>query len=102
VARRRVDPVSLVLGVTTVAAGLIVLAGGRLIDDAPALVPVALIALGGALLLRLVRGPEAPPAPEPPAPPWPPSAGEDGPRDEVGPEGGEDGQVQQAGGGHDG
>jgi hypothetical protein len=51
--RHRFDPVSFVLGSVAVGAGLIVLAGGSLVDDAAVLLPAGLIALGVAILLRV-------------------------------------------------
>jgi hypothetical protein len=51
--RHRFDPVSFVLGVMAVTAGLIVLGGGSLLDDATVLFPAGLIALGVAILLRV-------------------------------------------------
>ncbi|HEY8548110.1 MAG TPA: hypothetical protein VIL36_23795 [Acidimicrobiales bacterium] len=69
---RLVDPIALVIGLVFVAAGTVVLLGGSLLDEGRFLVPTGLIALGVALL---VSG----------------RAGEDGPGDEVGAEGGEDG-----------
>lgn len=71
---RSFDPIALVIGLVFVAAGAIVLVGGSLLDDGRFLVPTGLIALGGALL---VSG----------------RSGEDGTRDEVGTESGEDGQI---------
>ena len=55
VPRHRFDPVALVFGAVFVAAGLIVLAGGELIDEGRALVPAGLIALGVALLVHVTR-----------------------------------------------
>jgi hypothetical protein len=55
VPRHRFDPVALVLGAVFVAAGLIVLAGGELIEEGRALVPAGLIALGVALLVHVGR-----------------------------------------------
>ena len=52
-ARHRFDPVSLVLGAMAVTAGLIVLGGGSLLDDATVLFPAGLIALGVAILLQV-------------------------------------------------
>jgi hypothetical protein len=49
----RFDPVPFVLGVVAVTSGLVVLAGGSLLDDAAVLFPAGLIALGLALLLRV-------------------------------------------------
>jgi len=71
---QRVDPVSLVFGLVFVAAGLIVLLGGSLLDDGKLLVPVALIGLGAALFASGSGRPR-----------------EDGPSDEIGAESGEDG-----------
>jgi hypothetical protein len=47
------DPVSFVLGLPAVASGLIVLAGGNLIEQARILLPLGLIAFGIAVLVRL-------------------------------------------------
>jgi hypothetical protein len=63
VARHRFDPVSLVLGVMAVTAGLIVLGGGSLLDDAIVLFPAGLIALGVAILLQVGARREEPPDP---------------------------------------
>jgi hypothetical protein len=73
--RHPFDPVALVLGVTAVFAGILALTGGRLTDDFGVLGPLALIALGVALLAKL----------QPRR-----SAGEHGAGDEVGAERGED------------
>jgi hypothetical protein len=62
-ASHRFDPVSLVLGVIAVTAGLIVLGGGSLLDDATVLFPAGLIALGVAILLQVVARREEPPDP---------------------------------------
>jgi hypothetical protein len=51
--RHRFDSVSFVLGVMAVTAGLIVLGGGSLLDDATVLFPASLIALGVAILLQV-------------------------------------------------
>jgi hypothetical protein len=71
VPRHRFDPVAFVFGAVFVAAGLIVLAGGELIDEGRALIPAGLIALGVALLVHVGRR-GRPPAPAgavgPPAP----------------------------------
>ena len=64
-ARHRFDPVSFVLGVMAVAAGLIVLGGGSLLEDATVLFPAGLIALGVAILLQVGARREEPPAPVP-------------------------------------
>ena len=61
--RHRFDPVSFVLGVMAVAAGLIVLGGGSLLDDATVLFPAGLIGLGVAILLQVVARREEPAAP---------------------------------------
>ncbi len=67
VTRHRFDPVALVLGGLALAAGIVVLAGGSLTDGARVLLPAGLIALGAALLLRVVRRqPRAVPAVPPP------------------------------------
>jgi len=72
----RFDPVAAVLGLLFLAAGVVVLTGGELIDEGRVLVPLGLIGLGAALLARVAgRG----------------SAGQEGPGHEVGAEGGEDG-----------
>jgi hypothetical protein len=47
------DPVSFVLGLMAVASGLIVLAGGSLVEQARILLPLGLIAFGIAVLVRL-------------------------------------------------
>ena len=62
-ARHRFDPVSFVLGVMAVTAGLIVLGGGSLLDDATVLFPAGLIALGVAILLQVGTRREEPPLP---------------------------------------
>lgn len=62
--RHRFDPVALVSGLVIGTAGVIVLAGGRLVDEGRLLVPLGLVALGVALLLRSAPGsdrPEEPP-----------------------------------------
>jgi hypothetical protein len=51
--RHPFDPVTLVLGCLAVAAGLIVLAGGDLVDSARVLLPCGLIAFGVAVLVKL-------------------------------------------------
>jgi hypothetical protein len=61
--RHRFDPVSLVLGVMAVTAGLIVLGGGSLLDDATVLFPAALIGLGVAILLQVGARRDEPPDP---------------------------------------
>jgi hypothetical protein len=53
----------LVLGVIAVTAGLIVLGGGSLLDDATVLFPAGLIALGVAILLQVGTRREEPPDP---------------------------------------
>jgi hypothetical protein len=55
---RRAEPFRLVFGLVFAAAGIIVLAGGDLIDEGRLLVPVALIGLGLSLLIRTTAGPE--------------------------------------------
>jgi hypothetical protein len=50
--RHTVDPVALVFGLAFVAAGAIVVSGGRLIDEGRVLVPLGLVAFGVALLFR--------------------------------------------------
>ncbi len=67
--RHRFDPVSLVLGVMAVTAGLIVLGGGSLLDDATVLFPAGLIAVGVAILQVGARREEPPdPVTVPPPP----------------------------------
>jgi hypothetical protein len=51
--RHPFDPVKFVLGSLALAAGLIVLAGGELIDSARVLLPCGLIAFGIAVLVKL-------------------------------------------------
>jgi hypothetical protein len=67
----RFDPVAFVLGGLAVAAGVVVLAGGSLTDEARILLPAGLIALGVALLGCVARRePRATPVvPPPPATP---------------------------------
>ena len=60
-ARHRFDPVSFVFGVMAVTAGLIVLGGGSLLDDATVLFPAGLIGLGVAILLQVGARREEPP-----------------------------------------
>ena len=63
-ARHPFDPVSFVVGVVALAAGVVVLSGGDLTDEARVLLPAGLIALGVALVVNVVdRRPEAPPPP---------------------------------------
>jgi hypothetical protein len=78
VSRHRFDPVSFVLGSLAVAAGLVVLAGGELTEEARVLLPAGLIALGAALLVRVARR-DSRPAPEVPAVPAPPDVFEPSP-----------------------
>ena len=47
------DPVTFVLGCLALAAGLIVLVGGDLIDNARVLLPCGLIAFGLAVMVKL-------------------------------------------------
>jgi hypothetical protein len=54
------DPVSFVIGAVAVAAGLVVLLGGSLVDAARALVPIGLIAVGVALLVKAGARNESP------------------------------------------
>jgi hypothetical protein len=68
-ARHRFDPVSLVCGGLAIAAGVVVLVGGELTEEARLLLPAGLVALGVALLVRVARRPPAPAAPPPPAVP---------------------------------
>jgi hypothetical protein len=65
----RFDPVSLVCGGLAIAAGVVVLVGGELTEEARLLLPAGLVALGVALLVRVARRPPAPAAPPPPAVP---------------------------------
>ena len=51
--RHLFDPVTFVLGSLALAAGLIVLAGGDLVDSARVLLPCGLIAFGVAVLVKL-------------------------------------------------
>jgi hypothetical protein len=51
--RHPFDPVTFVLGSLAVAAGLIVLAGGDLVDSARVLLPCGLVAFGLAVLVKL-------------------------------------------------
>ena len=51
--RHPFDPVTFVLGSLALAAGLIVLAGGQLIESARILLPLGLIAFGLAVLVKL-------------------------------------------------
>ena len=51
--RHSFDPVAFVLGSLALAAGLIVLAGGDLVDSARVLLPCGLIAFGVAVLVKL-------------------------------------------------
>jgi hypothetical protein len=51
--RHPFDPVTFVLGCLALAAGLIVLAGGDLIDNARVLLPCGLIAFGLAVMVKL-------------------------------------------------
>lgn len=62
-ARHRFDPVSFVLGVMAVTAGLIVLGGGSLLDDGTVLFPAGLVALGVAILLQVGTRRDEPPVP---------------------------------------
>lgn len=90
--RHPFDPVSFVLGAVTLAAGIVVLAGRSLLDDAD-LLPAGLLGLGAALLVRVADGrgrerlPTGVPAPDVPAgAPVPRDAvvdgdGDDGPDD---------------------
>lgn len=80
--RHPFDPVSFVLGALTLAAGIVVLAGRSLVDDADILLPAGLLGLGAALLVRVAgrRDPvEAPAAGEPAggSPPPPRDADDD-------------------------
>lgn len=80
--RHPFDPVSFVLGALTLAAGIVVLAGRSLVDDADILLPAGLFSLGAALLVRVAgrRDPvEAPAAGEPAggSPPPPRDADDD-------------------------
>lgn len=64
--RHRFDPIALLVGLVFVAGGVIVLAGGRLVDEGRMLAPLALVGLGVALLVRpSFRAPPAPPGPSP-------------------------------------
>jgi hypothetical protein len=56
VTRHPFDPVAFVLGAVTLAAGIVVLAGRSLLDDADVLLPAGLLGLGAALLVRVAGG----------------------------------------------
>ena len=66
-ARHRFDPVSLVCGGLAIAAGVVVLAGGELTEEARLLLPAGLVAVGVALLVRVARSDPPPATPPPPA-----------------------------------
>ena len=51
--RHPFDPVTFVLGSLALAAGVIVLAGGEVVDNARLLLPCALVAFGLAVLVKL-------------------------------------------------
>ena len=89
--RHKTDPSALVAGIVFMAVGLIALSASRshLVDALGWIWSSVALGLGVALLVR----PRCDPAP---------SAGEDRPGDEVSSERGEDREVQEAGGGHDG
>ena len=55
-ARHPFDPVSFVFGGLALVAGIVVLGGGTLIDEARVMLPAGLIALGVALLVKVVGG----------------------------------------------
>jgi hypothetical protein len=63
-----------VCGGLAIAAGVVVLAGGELTEEARLLLPAGLVALGVALLVRVTR---RDPPPAPPPPPAVPSTGLD-------------------------
>jgi hypothetical protein len=68
------DPVAFVFGGLALAAGIVVLAGGSLTDEARVLLPAGLITLGLAMFVKLARREPAPapvPVPMPPAVPVP-------------------------------
>ena len=81
--RHDLDLLSLLAGLLFVAVGVAALSVGRedLTDTLKWIWPATLLVLGVGLLVA--------------------SARQNRPRDEVGPEGGEDGEVEQPGGGHD-
>ena len=54
--RHPFEPVSFIVGLVFTLAAVIVLAEGRLIDEGRVLLPLGLIALGFAFLLRLAPG----------------------------------------------
>jgi hypothetical protein len=88
--RHKTDPSALIAGIVFMAVGLIALSASRshLVDALGWIWSSVALGLGVALLVR---------------PRWDTaSAGEDGPSHEVGAERGEDREVQEAGGGHDG
>lgn len=72
--RHRFDPVAMVVGVVFVTAAIIVLAGGRVIDEGRILLPVGLVAFGIALLAQAGggRGDAGPAGRVPAAGPVPP------------------------------
>ena len=75
--RHRFDPVSIVIGAVFVAAAIIVLAGGRLVDEGRILLPIGLVAFGAALLGQASHPRDAaaaPAAPVEPARPAEPAA----------------------------
>jgi hypothetical protein len=61
VGRHPFDAVTLVFGLVFAAAGVIVLVGGRLVDEGRVLAPLGLVALGVGLLFRPGRPSAAPP-----------------------------------------
>ncbi|HEX6425731.1 MAG TPA: hypothetical protein VFZ79_19735 [Acidimicrobiales bacterium] len=92
--RHPFDPVAFVLGAVTLAAGITVLAGRSLLDDADVLMPAGLLGLGAALLVRVAAGrgrterlPTGVPARDAPASaPLPRDAVVDGDGDDDGPD----------------
>ncbi|HEY3140388.1 MAG TPA: hypothetical protein VGJ86_04625 [Acidimicrobiales bacterium] len=75
--RHPFDPISLVFGLVFVAAGLIALFNGSIVDDGGFLLPLGLIGLGLAVVLQNQLRQQ--------------SGSQDGPSDEIGAEGSEDG-----------
>jgi hypothetical protein len=58
VTRHPFDPISFTVGVLALAAGAVVLAGGTLTDEARLLLPAGLIAVGVALLAKVLDRPD--------------------------------------------
>jgi hypothetical protein len=88
--RNRLDPATLVAGVLFATVGAVALgvSADDLADGLRWIWPITLLVIGIAILV--------------PSPPSRRRSTEDGAGDEIGAERGEDGEVEQAGGGHDG